>query len=559
MLAYLATDPQRVHARNNLASLLWPEVPDGRSKQSLREALYRIRKAVDSAPLPTQTASNNESESVLLVDRQSIRFSAPETVETDVTAFQSLIEVSKNHAHHDLEQCASCLASLRSAVELYRGDLLEGLAIDDAPPFDEWLLLLRERLKNQAIWALEQLVEAYQTRQNHDDAVHIAFRLITLDSYREPSHRAVMRALASQGLQDRALDHYGQFCALLLDELGATPSDETKRLAAWIEAGEVGPNSDVRPLARPPIASPNDEPKKHPSEGNQASPPKVKPGPFLQPRNPDFLGRDSELLALANVLLPGQNAEPRTVVLSGDQGVGKSELAREFGHRYSRHFPEGIFWVGFEDAAEEADAGVAAALSEGGTEIFGGAQDGGDRLLILDNCDDYEVALDWLSHSASMSVLLTSRRSSWPTDYPGTELRLTTVARRREVVIVDDVASNLEVLSAVLREDGYEVRPAISGAIALTAIKAAPPDLILLDITMPVMSGIEVCEALKNDPQSRDIPVIFISALTDSAEKMAAFRAGGVDYITKPFRSEEVLARVGLHMRLHNVTGRLRG
>jgi signal transduction histidine kinase len=119
------------------------------------------------------------------------------------------------------------------------------------------------------------------------------------------------------------------------------------------------------------------------------------------------------------------------------------------------------------------------------------------------------------------------------------------------ILIVDDTPANLRLLSGMLAEQGYRVRMAPSGKFALMSTQANPPDLILLDIKMPGMSGYEVCEQLKADPRTRDIPVIFISALDQTEDKVKAFTFGGVDYITKPFQIEEVLARVETHLTLH--------
>ena len=120
-----------------------------------------------------------------------------------------------------------------------------------------------------------------------------------------------------------------------------------------------------------------------------------------------------------------------------------------------------------------------------------------------------------------------------------------------DILIVDDTPANLNVLSAMLTPQGYTVRPAISGELALKAAQKSPPDLILLDIRMPGMNGYEVCNQLKSDERLRDIPVIFISALNDIEDKLKAFQAGGVDYINKPFYIEEVIARVQNHITLH--------
>ncbi|AFZ16640.1 hybrid sensor histidine kinase/response regulator [Allocoleopsis franciscana] len=113
-----------------------------------------------------------------------------------------------------------------------------------------------------------------------------------------------------------------------------------------------------------------------------------------------------------------------------------------------------------------------------------------------------------------------------------------------DLLVVDDTPDNLRLLSTMLSEQGYKVRKVMSGPLALRVVSVASPDLILLDINMPQMNGYEVCEKLKADPRTSQIPVIFISALDDVWDKVRAFEVGGVDYITKPFQCEEVLARV---------------
>jgi len=118
------------------------------------------------------------------------------------------------------------------------------------------------------------------------------------------------------------------------------------------------------------------------------------------------------------------------------------------------------------------------------------------------------------------------------------------------ILIVDDTPANLSVLSMMLTKAGYKVRPAISGEVALKAVEADLPDLILLDIRMPEMDGFEVCQQLKANPQTQDIPVIFISALSEIDDKLTAFDVGGVDYITKPFQTAEVRVRVNTHITI---------
>jgi DNA-binding response OmpR family regulator len=119
------------------------------------------------------------------------------------------------------------------------------------------------------------------------------------------------------------------------------------------------------------------------------------------------------------------------------------------------------------------------------------------------------------------------------------------------ILIVDDYPANLRVLEDMLRLQGYEVRSFPRGRMALTAAARNPPDLVLLDINMPEMDGYEVCGHLKSSPETAGIPVIFLSALDETGDKVKAFRSGGVDFISKPFQYEEVQARVETHLKLH--------
>jgi PAS domain S-box-containing protein len=126
-----------------------------------------------------------------------------------------------------------------------------------------------------------------------------------------------------------------------------------------------------------------------------------------------------------------------------------------------------------------------------------------------------------------------------------------------DILIVDDEPESLRLLIDILNKQGYKTRPATDGLQALSAARLAPPDLILLDVMMPAMSGYEVCQALKTDEATRDIPVIFISALTGVSDKVRGFAVGGADYVAKPLQPPEVLARVETHLTLHRMDQRL--
>jgi len=125
--------------------------------------------------------------------------------------------------------------------------------------------------------------------------------------------------------------------------------------------------------------------------------------------------------------------------------------------------------------------------------------------------------------------------------------------RQADILIVEDKVENLRLLSQILSRAGYKARPVTNGPQALAAARSTPPDLVLLDIVMPGMDGYDVCYRLKADKTTADIPIIFISALGSAEDKVRAFAAGGVDYITKPFQAEEVLARVSTHLDLRSL------
>jgi len=136
--------------------------------------------------------------------------------------------------------------------------------------------------------------------------------------------------------------------------------------------------------------------------------------------------------------------------------------------------------------------------------------------------------------------------------------RQTEHTSKGNILIVDDTPDNLRLLSTMLESQGYQVRKAINGQIALRGVIMAPPDLILLDINMPQMNGYEVCEKLKSVEQTSEIPVIFISALDQTLDKVKAFEMGGVDYITKPFQIKEVLARIENQLTIHRLQKQLK-
>lgn len=122
-----------------------------------------------------------------------------------------------------------------------------------------------------------------------------------------------------------------------------------------------------------------------------------------------------------------------------------------------------------------------------------------------------------------------------------------------DILVVDDSTNGLKLLDDLLSGQGYRVRPAANGEMALRSVAESVPDLILLDVKMPGMDGYEVCGRLKADEKTRQVPVLFISGIEKTTSKIKGFKIGGVDYITKPFQPEEVLARVKIHLELRRL------
>lgn len=130
-------------------------------------------------------------------------------------------------------------------------------------------------------------------------------------------------------------------------------------------------------------------------------------------------------------------------------------------------------------------------------------------------------------------------------------LKRTQFVAEAKILVIDDTPETLRLLTTTLGEQGYAVEQLSSGAAALNHVRDRQPDLILLDVMMPGIDGYEVCERLKLDPQTCHIPILFLSAIDDASNKVKAFDLGGVDYVTKPFQLEEVLARIEYQLKLY--------
>lgn len=222
LLAYLAVEAERDHRRQTLAGLLWPDFPEGAARTNLRNALANLRRAIGDRQV---------SPPFLQITRQTIQFNRASDYGLDVTTFSTLL-ANKGAARPGI-------ASLEAGVALYRGPFLEGFALADSVPFEEWLLLNREALSRQLWAALHRLAEAYEEQGAYEQALGYARRQVALEPYQEEGQQQVMRLLALQGRRSEALAQYETCRQVLMDELGVEPSAETVALVERIRAGEL--------------------------------------------------------------------------------------------------------------------------------------------------------------------------------------------------------------------------------------------------------------------------------------------------------------------------------
>ncbi|MCA9925179.1 MAG: bacterial transcriptional activator domain-containing protein, partial [Anaerolineales bacterium] len=225
------------HRRDTLATLLWPNSDDKTARKNLRLSYYRLRQTIDQY-------GNNLSDRLFTSSNQSIQAVADPTIFwADTAVFQTLLTECGTHPHADLHTCTSCLSRLTEAVNLYQGELLSGFYLADAETFDEWLLVMRERLHRQALDALETLIMSNRQQRHYEKVREYAQRQLAMEPWREESYRSLMQAHAYLGQRSDALALYDACRQALLDELGVVPDIETEALYEQIRAETIGKSS----------------------------------------------------------------------------------------------------------------------------------------------------------------------------------------------------------------------------------------------------------------------------------------------------------------------------
>jgi DNA-binding SARP family transcriptional activator len=205
LVAYLAVTGE-AHTRDSLATLLWPGPEPHRARSILRRNLSIMRKALE--------------DDWLVVSRESIGIDPNAGVWLDVDHFRALLMTASTHGHPDGVLCEDCLSEMAEAVELYRGDFLEGYSLRDSPNFDDWQLFETESLRQELATALEMLARGHTARDEHEAAIPYARRWVALDPWHEPAHQHLMQLYARDGQRTATLRQYHQCVRVLEREMG---------------------------------------------------------------------------------------------------------------------------------------------------------------------------------------------------------------------------------------------------------------------------------------------------------------------------------------------------
>ncbi|MCP4417388.1 MAG: hypothetical protein GY805_12255, partial [Chloroflexi bacterium] len=414
-------------SREQMADLLWDATSTSQSLKNLRTLLWRMRKWMPD----------------LKVTRKQVTYRGETAVSTDL---QTVI----NALASDNPQ------NINEALRLYEGDLLSGFYLNDAPRFNEWLLLEREQLRQRVITAYRQLCSVYVKQSDWSQGIDVAQRWLQLDPFDEEALRELMQMLAADGETSSALKQYNHSKLHLWDEFAVEPEQATQALAEQLsqllETGESDRLSNV--VGNTQIIWP---------EKDELAEPGLLPSLSTIPyqRNNDFVGRRELLLHLAEQLLPWPDAEDsanRTVAITGMGGVGKTQLAVEFCYRYGRYFPGGVFWLNFADAENIVEEIVAIGGERGmglykDTDKLSQAdqigrirkawQESIPRLLVFDNCEEEVLLSEWVPVTGGCRVLLTSRRASWSRELQVRERPLSLLEKPESIALLKQLAPNL--------------------------------------------------------------------------------------------------------------------
>jgi len=360
LLAFLAVEPPHLHSRPTLTALLWPDQPEERARHNLRQALLHLRQAL---------GESEERPAFILSTRDTVQLKVDDELTLDVAHFTTRIAACRSHRHRRLAACQPCLQRLREAVELYRGEFLEHMALPDSATLQEWALLKRESLHRAALEALTALADYHERRGEIALARAYAQRQVDLEPWNEEAHQQLMRLLALEGRRSAALAQYEACRRTLAAELSVAPTRETTALCEHIRDGQA-----VRPVAPP---------------------------SSLPPAATSFVGREEELAELSERLA---QPECRLLTLVGPGGIGKTRLAVQAAAAQQGAYRDGIYFVPL--AAVSSPAAVPPAIANALPITLQGRETPAEQLVRFLRRKELLLLLDSMEHLLDSSAFL---------------------------------------------------------------------------------------------------------------------------------------------------------
>jgi predicted ATPase/DNA-binding SARP family transcriptional activator len=519
LLAYLVVEGDRPWRRESLAALLWPDQDERAARHSLSQALFSLRRALDD---------RDASAPLLLVTSDTVQINATASFTSDLRAFTALLDACDSHPHRDATRCRACARMTEQAVELYRGDLLEGFTLPDSVLFDEWLLVRREQVRERALMALARLARFHEARDDLARAIQHARRLIALDPWREDAVRQLMRLLAWSGQRAAAIEQFARLTQRLEEDLGVEPELETRDLLARIRQGTETRASQAGAFAR-----------------QREIPEQVTA----------FVGRERELAELSGLLLDGTC---RLVTLTGPGGIGKTRLAIEAARNVAETFAGGVVFVPLAGltAATLLPSAIASLLD---APLQGGHDEREsllhwlrerEMLLVLDNIehllDGAGLIGDILDRAPDVQLLVTSRarldlQGEWVVEVGGLSLPASSPGPAMSS------AEQLFIQRAVQMLAGYAPGPEDRTAIARLCrlVEGLPLALEIAAGWLPVLSCAEIAGEVERsldflattrrdvEPRHRSMQAVFDGSwelLSEQEQqvfqRLAVFRGG---------------------------------
>lgn len=356
LLAYLATEMDRPHSREALAGLFWPEQSEVRARKNLRDVLSNLQKVL---------GNRKAKPPYLKITRTTVQFNPQSLHEVDVHSFQQSFLAWKSHRHRNPQTCRICADNVEQVVGIYRGDFLLDLFVKDSSAFEDWQMLMRERLHRNLLEALDYLTHFYAQRGQYTQALQFASRRVDSTPWVEDAQRQRMRLLALDGQRSAALAQF-KICRQILEkEFGVAPTEETLTLYEQIKSGKIGERHQGVRHNLPTSLTP-------------------------------LIGRKAELVEIANYLV---DPRYRMLTLVGPGGVGKTRLALQAAWEEIYTFPHGVFFVPL--VAIETSEQLVFAMATAFNLTFYGRSDPKSQLInylrkkeILLVMDNFEHLLD---------------------------------------------------------------------------------------------------------------------------------------------------------------------